>query len=193
MTNSGYAAGLNTLAFGQPLRTDGYGHLRDRRDRVSIPSHSGSLFGREKVSDRNSFAFVSIPSHSGSLFGRAELQHTVRRTHGLNTLAFGQPLRTRHHLPVGAELQRLNTLAFGQPLRTLGSKADVVEQLVSIPSHSGSLFGRRAIGIVAKGTLVSIPSHSGSLFGHDVERMEIRGGCVSIPSHSGSLFGPRRR
>ena len=133
---------LNTLAFGQPLRTRSSStlSLTGRRSQypriraassdflianiegttrlVSIPSHSGSLFGlanrqhqdvsvlsqypriRAASSDQRgsrnlvSKLVVSIPSHSGSLFGHDGTVEVGGPLDSLNTLAFGQPLRT---------------------------------------------------------------------------------------------------
>ena len=51
------------------------------------------------LEDDNAFAVlyrVSIPSHSGSLFGRVDMTAFMAQMQGLNTLAFGQPLRTQH-------------------------------------------------------------------------------------------------
>ena len=119
------SASLNTLAFGQPLRTRRSGRHRKGGPRVSIPSHSGSLFGQSRkrqISWENS---VSIPSHSGSLFGPIQKEGRGKRLSGLNTL---------------------NTLAFGQPLRTTSmTTRSSASPRVSIPSHSGSLFGHEEV------------------------------------------------
>ena len=86
--------GLNTLAFGQPLRT---------------------LLVGYKGTDPEESQYPRIRAASSDQKNGTRADHPGP---GLNTLAFGQPLRTtphRHTFQIGL---CLNTLAFGQPLRT---------------------------------------------------------------------------
>ena len=134
---------------------------------VSIPSHSGSLFGRGRILhvpvdvDR-----VSIPSHSGSLFGQVweRIQRTLSPR--LNTLAFGQPLRTSDHwvarsLVVGSQYPRIRAASSDMHLSNAFS-VEIKSQYPRIRAASSDLGTESG---APRSCYVSIPSHSGSLFG----------------------------
>ena len=166
--------------------------LRSRRvvGGVSIPSHSGSLFGRPVVKTTHICSLVSIPSHSGSLFGLP-----IRLSSGRSSRSQYPRIRAASSDPadrseVQARAARLNTLAFGQPLRTgcettltactaesqyprIRAASSDIAPYCQMGSKYASQYPRiraassdtRPRGSRAWTTLVSIPSHSGSLFG----------------------------
>ena len=114
----------------------------------------------------NLAGFVSIPSHSGSLFGLSGWSPERLKQLGLNTLAFGQPLRTSWHDPIHClrtRSQYPRIRAASSDTTTAGSATSAVtSQYPRIRAASSDPLG------VLRGSIkthVSIPSHSGSLFG----------------------------
>ena len=109
---------LNTLAFGQPLRTNGCSYCSRTYSWSQYPRIRAASSDERAANRCTSCNRVSIPSHSGSLFGRSQSSCSLDFIASLNTLAFGQPLRTLRSMASRQGCTSLNTLAFGQPLRT---------------------------------------------------------------------------